>query len=261
MTFAEKYGPWALIMGASEGTGRAFARQLAAQGLPSVLVARRQQPLQALADEIRAEFGVDCIVASTDLSQPNAVDKIKQACGERHIGLLVCNAGADPNGAHFLDKTIDNWQQLTMLNVVTPLACVHYFASEMRVKKRGGILIVGSGACYGGGAYMATYTGVKAFQLCFTESLWAELKPHNVDVLHLVLTTTDTPAFHQLLEEKGKKPPKNLAAPEAVAATGLAKLSAGPIYNWGQRFGLRASWRKRRLMLISYFSEKMVFGQ
>src|SRR5215475_2799515 len=61
MSFAEQYGPWALVAGASEGTGREFARAIAARGVPSILVARRAEPLAALAKEIRAESGVECV--------------------------------------------------------------------------------------------------------------------------------------------------------------------------------------------------------
>ena len=255
------YGPWALILGASEGTGRAFAKALAAQSLPAVLVARRREPLQALATEIKNDFGVDCLHLSVDLGKATALEEIVAACGGREIGLLICNAGADPNGSHFLDRELKHWQILAQLNVMTPLACVHHFGGKMRERRRGGIVIVGSGACYGGGAYMATYTGAKGFQLNFSESLWAELKPSNVHVLHMVLGTTDTPAFRKLLAEKGKKPPKNLASPAAIAAKTLTLLEKGPVYNWGQRFGLRAGFRRQKVKLISRFSEKLVLGE
>ncbi len=255
------YGPWALVLGASEGTGRAFAKALAAQGLPAVLVARRMEPLQALAAEINTEFDLDCLPLSVDLGNVSVLEKIVAACGDREIGLLICNAGADPNGAHFLNREFEHWQLLAQLNVMTPLACEHHFSGKMRERGRGGIVIVGSGACYGGGAYMATYTGAKGFQLNFSESLWAELKPANVDVLHLVLGTTDTPAFRKLLAEKGKKPPKNLASPDAIAAKALPLLDKGPVYNRGQRFGLRAGFRRQKVKLISRLSEMLVFGE
>lgn len=260
MEFKTNYGPWALILGASEGTGRAFALTLAEQGLPSVLVARRQQPLNELVSEIQLEHGVSCLAASVDLGSPDALTGIQAACGERDIGLLICNAGADPNGSHFLDRELAHWQLVAQLNIATPLACVHHFGGKMRERQRGGIVIVGSGACYGGGAYMATYTGAKGFQLNFSESLWAELKNANVNVLHMVLGTTDTPAFRKLLAEKGKKPPKNLASPAAIASKTLTLLDKGPIYNWGQRVGLRAFFRRQRVKLISILSEKLVFG-
>src|ERR1700743_1377846 len=86
MTFVQQYGPWALVAGASEGTGRAFARKLAADGVPSLLIARRAAPLAALADEIRKESGVACATATIDLSAPDATREIVAAAGDREVG-------------------------------------------------------------------------------------------------------------------------------------------------------------------------------
>ncbi len=260
MRFDERYGPWAVIAGASEGTGRAFAQALAARGVPSILIARRPGPLAEVADNIRDDFGVECVTASIDLADDGAFEQIRDAVADRDVGLYISNAGADPNGAQFLEKDIETWISMINRNLVTTLRCVHHFAAQMRQRGRGGLLLVGSGAGYGGGRCMATYSGAKAFDLCFSESLWAELKPCGVDVLHLSLTTTDTPAFHQLLKEKGKAPPKNLAAPERVAEVGLNHLDRGPVYNWGQRLGLRAGWRRARTRLVSKFAAATVFG-
>ena len=104
-SLADRYGPWAVIAGASEGTGRAFAQQLAAAGIHCILIARREQPLRALADEIRRDHGVDCVIASIDLSMPDACEQVKAAVGDREVGLFIANAGADPNGARFLDRS------------------------------------------------------------------------------------------------------------------------------------------------------------
>src|SRR5689334_14446141 len=112
MSFAEKYGPWAIVAGASEGTGREFARQLAGKRLNLILVARRDGPLKELAEEIRAESGVDCITASVDLARPDACERIVEAVGGREVGLYVNNAGADPNGSRFLDKDVQAWVDL-----------------------------------------------------------------------------------------------------------------------------------------------------
>ena len=75
---------------------------------------------------------------------------------------------------------------------------------------------------------------MKAFALCFGEGLWAELRHHGVDVLNLILGQTDTPAYRGFLERHGQSLPQGMASPDDVAAVGLAKLSQGPIYNWGQ---------------------------
>ena len=256
--FAQRYGPWAVVLGASDGTGAAFARHIAAQGVACILVARRAAPLDELAADIRGAHGVECVTASIDLSLPDACARVVDAVGERAVGLLVTNAGADPNGALFLDTPVATWEQLLAVNVTNTVRCCHHFGALMRQRGRGGLLLVGSGACYSGAARLAAYSGAKAFVRCFAESLWQELKPHNVDVLHMVLTTTDTPAFHKLLADKGRKPPPGLASPDKVARMGLAHLLKGPDYTWGQRLGLRAAVRRTQVKLVSYLSGKFM---
>lgn len=265
MSFAANYGPWALIAGASEGTGRAFARKIAAQGVPSVLIARRREPLEQVAAEIRAESGVVCETASIDLAQGDAFERIVAAVGEREIGLFVANAGADPNGAKFLDRDIETWINLVNRGVIATMRCCHHFGGLMRARGKGGLLLVGSGACYGGAKFMAVYSAGKAFELCFAESLWSELQPHGVDVLYAVLGKTDTPAFRQLLAEKGLPAPSDMAAPDEVAEICLTRLKNGPVYNWGQAddaAGYAPSSAAARRMRIKAIDQggKAVFG-
>lgn len=265
MNFAEKYGPWAVVAGASEGTGREFAQQLAAKGLNLVLIARREGPLNELADEIRAKSGVDIVTASVDLARPDACERIAEAVGAREVGLYVNNAGADPNGSRFLDKNVQAWIDLAQRNVMTTLTTCHHFAGPMRERGRGGLLLVNSGACYGGAAFMATYSASKAFDLAFAEGLWAELHDHGVDVLTLVMGQTDTPAYRALLAEKGLPLPANWASPADVARTGLEQLPNGPIFNWGQTndeagyAGSSPDARRARILMIGQHS-KSTFG-
>lgn len=230
---AAKYGPWALITGASEGTGSAFAHRLVDAGIKVILVARREGPLAALAEEIRAKDG-ECVTASVDLSAPGAAERILAAAGSREVGLLITNAGADPNGSLFLDGDLANWDALVTMNVNTTMRLAHHFGQAMRDRRRGGMILVGSGACYGGLHGIAAYCASKAFVLAFAESLWAELRHHGVDVLNLVLGRTDTPAHRKILEESGQPIPTDMASAEEVAEVGLAQLPYGPIYNWGQ---------------------------
>jgi uncharacterized protein len=233
MELAQKYGPWALITGASEGTGAAFAHQLADAGLNLVLIARREGPLAALAGEIRGK-GVECVTATVDLSALDASAKVAAAAGGREIGLFIANAGADTVGSEFLDQDVGKWDELIILNVMTTMRNAHFFGRAMRERKRGGMILVGSGACYGGLSGLAIYTGVKAFDLCFGEALWAELRHSNVDVLSLILGRTDTPAHRKAMEQNGIPVPDDLDRPEDVARAGLAQLPHGPVHNFGQ---------------------------
>ena len=233
MSLLEKYGPWALITGASEGTGAAFAHRLADAGINLVLVARREGPLAALAAEIRAK-GVEAITASVDLTASDAAAQIIAATGAHDIGLLITNAGADTNGSMFLDNAIANWEALVAMNVTTALRLTHHFGQAMRTRQRGGMILVSSGACYGGLSGLPVYCASKAFVLNLAEGLWAELRHQNVDVLTLVLGRTDTPAHRKILEESGQPIPEGMAAPDDVARVGLEQLPHGPIWNWGQ---------------------------
>lgn len=264
---AERYGPWAVIAGGSDGTGSAFARELAGAGLNLVLVARREEPLAKLCSELADEFGVECLAVPLDLMAPDAAGRLAQAVGSREVGLFVSNAGSDPNGAKFLDRDFAAWRDLVALNVLTPLAAVHHFARGMRERGRGGILLVGSGACYGGGPYMAAYSGAKAFLQRFAEGLWAELEPHGVDVLFYALGRTNTPSFHRLMGEKGLPPiATGLADPAEVARVGLARLARGPAADWGFAEdeagpgGMSPVARRERVKMIAAASAS-VFGE
>ena len=265
MNFVERYGPWAVIAGASEGTGRAFAHQIASQGVHCILIARRDGPLNALAEEVRARHGVECVAASVDLVAADAVDRIKAAVAGREVGLFISNAGSDGNSSRFLDRNVQAWVDLTNRNVMTVMRCCHHFGGLMRERRRGGVLLVGSGACYGGASFMAVYSASKAFDLCLGEGLWTELRPYGVDVLNLILGRTDTPMFRQHLAERGLPVPANLASPDDVARIGLERLPHGPIHNWGQAddaagyVSSSAAARRDRILAIDVMT-KDVFG-
>jgi uncharacterized protein len=263
--FAGQYGPWAVVCGASEGTGQAISRHIAREGVPVLLVARRQAPLADLASRIKAEFGTECDTATVDLASPQAAAQVIAAVGEREVGLYVANAGADPNGSHFLDADLRVWDDLVFRNVVNVTQLSHHFGRAMKARGRGGIVLVNSGSAYGGGDYLAVYSATKAYLLNFGESLWSELLPHGVSVLNMLLSMTDTPAFRELLAEKGLPVPPGIAAPDDVAKAVFASLGQVPVYNWGQaddeqgRLPMSAASRRNRVLAINE-STKAVFG-
>ncbi len=91
--FQNKYGPWALITGASSGVGSAFAKQLAAEGLNVVLVARREDRLRALARELERTASIETRVVAADLSREDFLPRIAEVSEGLEINLLVNNAG------------------------------------------------------------------------------------------------------------------------------------------------------------------------
>lgn len=260
--FKRRYGPWALVAGASEGTGASFARRLAEKGLNLILVARREGPLEDLARELREAHGTECVTASIDLAREDAAAQLLAAAGNREVGLLILNAGADLNGAMFLDNAIANWDQLAMRNVMTVMRALHAFGAPMRARRRGGLMVVGSGACYGGLPGIGVYAATKAFDLVLCEALWAELEPHGVDVLSYVIGRTDTPAHRELMEARGMTVPDGLADPDDVARLGLERLPFGPVCNWGEAddeavmSATSAAQRRERVRTIAALSAR-----
>jgi short-subunit dehydrogenase len=225
--FRDRYGPWAIVAGASEGTGAAFSREIAARGVSVVLVARRPGPLNALAEQVHAASGVDTRVVALDLSGIDASVELAVATADLDVGLFVYNAGADEYGRQFLDVEADRWAAMVHRNCVVPLRLCHHYARPMVDRGRGGILLVTSGAAWAGGNRLATYAATKAFDLVFGESLWAELSPQGVDVLSFVLGQTDTPAFRALVAKYGTTV-GDVADADEVARDGLEHLGDGP---------------------------------
>jgi short-subunit dehydrogenase len=229
--FRDKYGPWAIVAGASEGVGASLARSLAARGVNCLLIAK-YGPLEEVAQEVRA-FGVEGVTAKIDLAAPDACARIVEASGDRQIGLYVANAGSDRVGARFHDREIGAWRKLLQLNVITTIEACHHFGGLMRARGRGGLILVNSGACYGGASILASYAACKGYLLNFAEGIWAELRPHGVDVLTIALDKTDTPMLRGTLERNGLPIPPGLADPDDVAEVALQRLPHGPIHNWG----------------------------
>lgn len=262
--FAEKYGPWAVITGASDGTGAAFARQLAAKGLNLVLIARRPEPLQALAQELERAHGIATRTASVDLYQPGAGQQVASAAMGLDVGLYISNAGADANGARFLDAPLDAWRGLINRNVFTVTELAYHFAATMRQRGSGGILLMSSGTALGGQPGVAVYCATKAFDLNLAEALWAELGPFGIDVLGAVCPAMDTPSLQSLLGANALTVP-GLFDPVEVVRTLLARLPDGPthVFPFGPDAPRAAEIEKARRERVAVMVEasKMFFPE
>jgi short-subunit dehydrogenase len=222
-SFTERYGPWAVIAGASDGIGASVARLLGDRGINVVLVARRGATLEGVAAAIPSETRILVL----DLSERRAATELAQATADLHVGLFVSNAGADPNASQFLEKSVDVWTDLVVRNCTTVVSTTHHFAGIMRQRGHGGIVLVSSGAAWPGGSHIAVYGASKAFDLVLAESLWAELSPAGVDVLGMVLGPTDTPAFRKVLNGRQLV---GMADPDDVARDMLDNLANGPTF-------------------------------
>lgn len=226
--FADRYGPWGLVLGASDGTGEAFARALAERGIRPVLVARRGELLQQIADTLP----VTSTVVVADLAHPDAAQSIADATQDLDIGLVVYNAGADTTDGRLLDA--DEAALLGMLerNCATVLRIARRFGSRLVARRAGGMVLLTSWGGWAGASGIATYSATKAFNLMLAESLWAEWRDDGVDVLALVLTATDTPSLRRLIDDH-RADLGGLVSPSEVASVGLDHLADGPTWSIG----------------------------
>jgi uncharacterized protein len=239
VTFAAKYGPWALVAGASDGVGAAFAEGLAERGVNVVLVARRQTVLDEVAAGIAARTGAQTRTLAVDLAEKAATARIIEATEDLQVGFLVYCAGSDPNFQPFLANPIETAEAMVQRNCVVPMQLCHHFAPAMVERGRGGIVIFGSGAGLAGGPNMVAYGATKAFDMVFAEALWAELHGKGVDVLGLILGKTNTPALRQLEHSRGRLSSPDEAPPDAepvetVIAEAFDNLTNGPTWFVGE---------------------------
>ncbi|MFF3373576.1 SDR family NAD(P)-dependent oxidoreductase [Streptomyces sp. NPDC002680] len=227
------YGPWGIVAGGSDGVGAAFAHGMASRGMNVVLVARRSAVLEACADDIRAQHGVEARTVALDLSATGALEALARATSDLEVGLFVYNAGGDDRSVAFLDKDLDTHLGLVHRNCAAVLEAAYRFGAPMVERKRGAVVLVTSGAAWAGGATLATYGATKAFDLILAESLWAEWRDSGVDVLGLVLGRTDTPSLRRAEEAQGRAYGGEAADPRDVAEEALDHLADGPTWICG----------------------------
>lgn len=246
MNLREKYGPLALVAGASEGIGAAFAHQLAAAGMDLVLVARRKEPLETLATELQKAHKVQTTVIPCDLAAPNAAFELHAALQGREINLLVYNA-AVPFIGRFEDDPIAHHNQIAQANMVTPMNLTHIIGSEMLKRGRGGIVWMASLAGFQGSGFLAAYAASKAFDRVLAESLWYEWKDRGVDVIACCAGATATPNYLNTKPEKTSMFAPKVQEPDDVVRECLRQLGRRPSYITG-RGNRIASFFMQRLM-------------
>lgn len=253
-SFAQRYGPWALVAGASDGIGECFARQLAEAGIHVALLARRKPLLEELAADIRDQHGVETRPIVADLTDAGIGDTVAQATADLDMGLLVYNAGAVHGARKFHDQPVDHAMTLVHLNCRGPVLLAHQLGGRMRERGSGGIILLTSMAAACGSSYTATYGATKSFELILAEALWHELAPHGVTAMSVVAGATRTPSMLASNEHFESYP--NLMEPEEVARGALAHLGKGPCWVAGDlnRETARAFWPTPRVPLINGMS-------
>lgn len=233
--WVNKYGPWAVVTGASEGIGRALAEEVAARGLHVLLVARREEALQALGAELRGRYGVETEVLALDLARPEAVETLLARSSSREAGLLVACAGFGSSGA-FLEGEVGTELEMLDVNCRAVLALSHAFGRRFAAQGRGGLILMSSIVAFQGVPFSANYAATKAYIQSLAEALHLELAPLGVDVL----AAAPGPIHSGFAARAGMKMGTALA-PRDVAGATLRAL--------GRRMTVRPGWLSKALEL------------
>jgi short-subunit dehydrogenase len=256
--FADRYGPWAVVAGGSDGIGAAFATAAAARGVNVVLVSRSIDKLSKTAEAIREAHGVEVRTAAVDLTAPDVMDQVRAVTDDLDVGLVVYNAGATHGVSRFLARPVEDQLYLVDLSCRGPVLWAHHFGGRLRARGRGGIVLLSSMGAFTGSAFTTTYSATKGFDVILAEGLWRELGPEGVDVLVAVAGLTNTPA---MVDSGCKLEVFPLMEPEEVAEGALAALG-GPeaLYiteaNAEAFAGLRTT---PRTQVIEYMSQGSAF--
>lgn len=248
--FLARFGPWAVVTGASSGIGEAFARQLAAKGIHLVLVARREDRLKALADELHERHGVETRIVPVDLARDDFLPVVERATHDLEIGLLVNNAGVLSAG-RFLDHDLRGELDQLHLNTRAVLVLTHHFGRKMRERKRGGVIFLASTVAFAGVPGMSAYAASKAHALSFAEGFAREVCSDGIAVLALCPGPTSTEIWPE-----GATPTLPMR-PEVVARLALRKL--------GKRTTVVAGLLNRLITLSTRFAPRwmnsLIFGK
>lgn len=193
--FSERYGPWALVAGASMGIGRAFSHDAARRGVNVVMLARGEELLRQIADEVRDEHGVETRPVVADLTDPAIGSVVAEATADLDVGLFVYNATIAMHG-RFLDVALDDQLASVAVNCATPITLLNRLGRPMVERGRGGIVLVSSNGGTAGAINFGTYNAGKAFQWILGETLWTELRDQGVDVTTIMVGPTSSPNFN-----------------------------------------------------------------
>ncbi len=220
----KRFGPWALVTGASSGIGKEFAQQIAASGINIVLVARREDLLKEVGVEFSKRYGVEHRVVVLDVSREDFIRQLASAIDDLDIGLVVSNAGTG-NPGEFLKLDRQLLEETLRLNTMSHLDIAHYFGGKLAERKRGGLILVGAMGAENGIPCMANDGGAKAYVHSLGEALHYEFKPLGVYVTVLAAGVTNTAVLEKFALDPKTMPMKPMSVEQCVSEglSGLVK--------------------------------------
>jgi short-subunit dehydrogenase len=251
-----------LITGASSGIGEVFARRLAARGRNVLLVARSEDKLITLCNELGRSNSIRAQYVALDLSLPESPARLFAEAEKRGltIDLLINNAGFGSFG-DFAKADLARELNMIDLNVKSLVELTYRFLQPMRARKQGAIINVASTAAFQGVPFMTTYAATKAFVLSFSEALWEENRAFGIKVMALCPGVTETNFFEAA---RGEKPPARASqTPEEVVDTALRGLARGKshiISGWVNRV-MTESERLAPRSLVTRMAGRMMRGR
>ena len=223
ISFPERYGAWAVVAGAGEGLGAAFAMDLARRGMNVMLIARRYRHIEKVAEELKAAHDVEACCLVRDLGRPGTISDVETELTGKEVGVVVYNAAHIPLGS-FLETDASDIEQAVAVNVRSPIALIRALAPDMLSRRRGGIVLMSSLAGLRGSPGLVTYSSTKAFNIILGEGLWKELRKNGIDVVTCIAGAVRTPGYARY----SSRDTLGIQAPELVARRTLDALPNGP---------------------------------
>ena len=212
----KRFGPWALVTGASSGIGKEFARQIAASGINVVLVARRESLLDEVGQGLAKDFNVQYRTVVADLSREGFLDKLAEATNDLDIGLVVSNAGTG-NPGEFLKLDRQLLQATLRLSTMAHLDIAYHFGAKLTERRRGGIILAGAMGAENGVPCMANDGAAKAYVHSLGEALHYEFKPLGVYVTVLAAGFTNTAVLEKFGLDPKTMPMKPMSVEQCVS--------------------------------------------
>ena len=258
--FGARYGPRAVVLGAAQGIGLAFVREISRRGVHVLAVDVREDLLDGALREVSAAApGVELRGLALDLAAPDVADRLAEI--DAPIGLVVYTAMLSLVGP-FLDEKLERHERALHVGCRAALAASFVLGRRLVAQRRGGLILTSSGAGFQGTGWVAAYSAAKAYDLALAEALWWEWRPHGVDVLALCPGSTATPG---MLANAPRLPAEAMSRPDDVAREALDALGHGPVCIPGEndrraRAALEKLPRPQLVELVSEQTRKMFRG-